>query len=77
MSEDEMKSKIRIQTRLKYARLISSVWRQYANENFESWAWETVMFSFGEIEREYESLIRTEDVINLHMKIMMEDLDRD
>ncbi|MEX0595127.1 MAG: hypothetical protein WD512_01415 [Candidatus Paceibacterota bacterium] len=48
---------------------LSSIYRRYANENFESWAWETLLFNDGVVEEQYDTLQTADQVVNLHAEI--------
>lgn len=58
-----------IHTRLKGAYRISSSYRKFANPNFESWGWETLLWNYNEIIEEYPIVNSVDGVMNLHNKI--------
>ena len=61
-----------IHTRINDTVRISSAWRTYGNENFETQAWETFLWDGEKIIGEYETFKNADTVINLHQDIINE-----
>ncbi len=51
---------------------ISSIYRRYSNQYFESWGWETFLWCDDKIEKEYPVLDSADDVVTLHTEIMQD-----
>lgn len=61
-----------IHTRVDKNIRISSIYRRYANANFEVFGWETILWIGDQIEYTYSPLDSAEEVINQHITILNE-----
>lgn len=61
-----------IQTRINSKFIISSVYREYRNEHFSQWAWETLLYRGENVENEYNVCNSVDNVIKLHYEIWKE-----
>lgn len=59
-----------IHTRISDTVRISSMWREYGNENFQSRAWETFLWEGDRIKEEFDTLRNADKVVNLHLEIL-------
>lgn len=49
---------------------ISSVYRRFGNEHFESYGWETILWNGEHIDNQYDVIESADLVIDLHAKIL-------
>lgn len=61
-----------IHTRINDKLRISSIWRTFANENFESQSWETFLWDGDNIKETYNTLKNADNVVDLHFAILNE-----
>lgn len=59
-----------IHTRISDTVRISSIWRRFANENFETDAWETFLWVDNRVTENYDTLTNAERVVELHDEIV-------
>lgn len=59
-----------IHTKISNNLRISSSYRRFANQHFESWAWETFLWEGERIIDEYDTLMSADQVIDLHTEIL-------
>jgi hypothetical protein len=59
-----------IHTRVNDTTRISSMWREYGNENFQSRAWETFLWEGDRIKEEFDTLRNADNVVDLHLEIL-------
>lgn len=56
-------------TRLNDEYRISSIYRNYSNEYFSSWSWETFVWKGERVQQEYDTCLTADQVVTLHQKI--------
>lgn len=61
-----------IHTRIDDKARVSSAWRKYGNENFESHAWETILWVDEKIAEMYDACRSADAVVEMHIRIINE-----
>lgn len=59
-----------IHTKINKDLKVTSIYRKFANSNFESWGWETLLWSNEKLTVQYGILDSAEHVVELHTYIV-------